>query len=391
MALVYTVAMGLSAGAAAVVARRIGEQDSTGAAVSAVQALLLGGLVSVGIGVLGGVFAREALALMGANAVVLDTGVEFTRIMLGGSVGVMLLFLANAIHRGAGDAAVAMRALWLANGLNIAVAPLLIFGLGPVPALGLAGAAVATAGARFVGAVYSIAYLFRPTARMRLTRAHLVVVPDIMRRIVSLSGAATLQMFIGMASWIGLVRVVSSFGSNAIAGYTIGMRVVMFALLPSFGLANAAATMVGQALGAGKPDRAEQAVWLAGFYNLCFLGAVGAVFVIFPQAIVSIFTADAAVQAYASSSLRIVAAGFLFYAYGMVLTQSFNGAGDTYTPTMINLVVYWLIEIPLAYVLAVQLGMGPQGVFVAVAVSFSLLAVISAVLFRRGKWKQQAV
>ena len=391
LTMVYALAMGLSIGASALVARRIGERDAEGAARSAVQALLMALAISVVLGALGAYFAPRLLALMGASQSVIDIGVNYARVMLGGEAAIILLFVVNAIFRGAGDAAIAMRVLWMANAINIVLGPCLIFGLGPFPELGVTGAAVATTIGRSSGAAYAIWRLTRPGGRIPVGRRHLRLDPKLMGQIARLSGAASVQAIVGTASWIGLVRIISTFGSSALAGYTIGIRVVIFALLPSFGMSNAAATMVGQALGAGKPDRAEEAVWKAGFYNLCFLGTIGAIFVLFAPALVSLFTSDPAVAVHAVSCLRVVASGFLFYAYGMVLTQSFNGAGDTFTPTIINLVVFWLWEIPLAYVLAVHLGLGPSGVFWSITIAFSTLAIVSALIFRRGHWKTRKI
>jgi putative MATE family efflux protein len=311
--------------------------------------------------------------------------------MLAGNVTVVMLFMVNAIFRGAGDAAIAMRTLWLANWINILLGPCLIFGLGPFPKLGIVGAAIATNIGRGSGAIFALTRLFRPGGRFDINRHHLKIEPNIMWRLVRLSATGTFQVFIGMASWIGLVRIISSFGSNAVAGYTFGIRVILFALLPSWGMSNAAATMVGQALGAKNPDRAERAVWRAGFYNMIFLGIVGLIFIIFAPQIIWFYTSDPDVAKYGVDCLRIVAYGFLFYAYGMVLGQSFNGAGDTWTPTIINLFVFWLWEIPLAYVLGVKLQFGPRGVFVAMTVAFSTLAVVSAAVFRRGRWKTRRV
>ena len=391
LTMVYALAMGLSIGASALVARRIGERDAEGAARSAVQALLMALAISVVLGALGAYFAPRLLALMGASRSVIDIGVNYARVMLGGEAAIILLFVVNAVFRGAGDAAIAMRVLWMANAIHIVLGPCLIFGLGPFPELGVTGAAVATTIGRSTGAAYAIWRLTRPGGRIPVGRRHLRLEPKLMGQIARLSGSASVQAIVGTASWIGLVRIISTFGSSALAGYTIGIRVVIFALLPSFGMSNAAATMVGQALGAGKPERAEEAVWKAGFYNLCFLGTIGAIFVLFAPALVSLFTSDPAVAVHAVSCLRVVASGFLFYAYGMVLTQSFNGAGDTFTPTIINLVVFWLWEIPLAYVLAVHLGMGPSGVFWSITIAFSTLAIVSAVIFRRGHWKTRKI
>ena len=284
-----------------------------------------------------------------------------------------------------------MRVLWLANTINIVLGPCFIFGLGPFPKLGVVGAAVATTIGRGSGVVYAFSRLIRSGGRFDIVRRHLKLEPLIMARLVRLSASGTFQVFIGMASWIGLVRTLSSFGSDAVAGYTIGIRVIIFALLPSFGLANAAATMVGQALGARKPDRAERAVWKAGFYNMIFLGIVGLAFVLFARQIIGLYGSDPKVVPYGVDCLRIVAYGFLFYAYGMVLTQSFNGAGDTRTPTIINLFVFWLWELPLAYVLAIVFGIGPRGVFIAITIAFSTLALVSGLLFRRGRWKTRVV
>lgn len=391
LAMVYAIAIGLSIGATAMVARRIGEGDRDGAAHTAVQALALGGIVSIVLGVAGIVLAPSLLGIMGASPAVVALGSRFTRIMLGGNATILLLFLINAIFRGAGDAAIAMRVLWLANFINIVLGPLLIFGVGPFPELGVAGAAVATNIGRGTGALYAISRLMRPGSRIAIGRRHLKLDPALMWRLVRLSTSGTFQVFIGMASWLGLIRILASFGSAALAGYTIGVRIIVFALLPSWGLSNAAATMVGQGLGAGKPERAERAVWMAGFYNMCFLGVIGLAFVLLAGPIVSLFTPDPEVSGYAVACLRTVALGFLFYAYGMVITQSFNGAGDTWTPTWINLLVFWLWEIPLAYALAIVYGFGPRGVFWSMTIAFSSLAVVSAVIFRRGKWKLKRV
>ncbi len=390
LTIIYTVAIGLSIGATAMVARRIGEQDAEGAARTAVQVIALGLIVSLILGTAGILLAPRLLALMGASPGVL-THVNYTRVMLGGNASVLLLFLINAVFRGAGDAAIAMRVLWLANAINIALGPCLIFGLGPFPKLGVTGAAIATTIGRGTGALFALSRLLRASGRVHVARRHLRLEPALITRLVRLSGAGTLQVFIGTASWIGLVRLISTFGSDALAGYTIGIRVILFALLPSWGMSNAAATMVGQALGARKPERAERAVWRAAFYNVCFLGAIGLIFVVCAGPIARLFTREPAVLYYATNCLRIVASGFLFYAYGMVLTQSFNGAGDTWTPTWINFLVFWLWEIPLAYVLAFHTTLGPRGVFLAITVAFSTLAIVSALIFRRGKWKAKMV
>ena len=391
MTLVYTAAMGLSIGVTAMVARRIGEKDPEGAARTAVQGVALGVGIAVVLGVGGAIFAPTLLGLMGATSEIIEPGVSYTRIMLGGNATVLLLFMINAIFRGAGDAAIAMRVLWLANAINIFLDPMLIFGIGPFPELGIMGAAVATNIGRGTAVLFQLYILARASGRVRVLARHIRLNLGVMWQLVRLSGTGTFQVFIGTASWIGLVRILSVFGSDVLAGYTIGIRVIIFAILPSWGMSNAAATMVGQALGAAKPERAEKAVWIAGFYNMIFLGIIGLIFIVFAPQIVSVFTSDPEPARYGVMCLRIVSMGFLFYAYGMVLTQSFNGAGDTWTPTIINLFIFWLLELPLAYVLAHPLGIGPRGVFIAMTVAFSSLAVVSAVIFRRGRWKTRKV
>ena len=391
LTIIYALAIGLSIGVTAMVARRIGEHDTDGAARVAIQSVFLGLLVAIILASIGAPLAPKLLTAMGAAPSVIEHGVWFTRIMLACNVTVVMLFMINAIFRGAGDAAIAMRVLWLANALNIILGPCFIFGLGPFPKLGIAGAAVATNLGRGTGAIYALSRLIRKGGRFEITRQHFRIEPSVMGRLLRLSAVGTFQVFIGMASWIGQVRIISTFGTDALAGYIVGVRVILFALLPSWGMSNAAATMVGQALGAKKPERAERSVWLAGLYNMCVLGCVGLLFVVFAPQIIWLFTADAAVAPYGVDCLRIIACGFLFYAYGMVLTQSFNGAGDTWTPTIINLFVFWLWELPLAYLLAVTLHFGPRGVFLAVTIAFSSLAIVSAIFFRRGKWKTRVV
>jgi putative MATE family efflux protein len=391
MTIIYAVAIGLSIGATAIVARRIGEKDRDRAARAAVQSIVLGVGVAIVIGVIGATFGAELLRAMGASDEVVRTGSGFARVMLGGSGTVLLLFLINAVFRGAGDAAIAMRVLWFANAINIVLGPCLIFGLGPFPELGVAGAAVGTTIGRGCGVVYQIVHLTRRGGRVEVYAHHLGLDLEVMKGILRVSGTAMFQNFIATASWMGLIRILTGFGSTAVAGNTIGIRIILFALLPSFGVSNAAATLVGQNLGAGKPERAEAAAWRAGLYNTICLSAVGLIFLLFAPALIGIFTNDAEVAAYGIRCLRIVAAGFLFYGYGMVLTQSFNGAGDTRTPTLIHLFCLWCWEIPLAWLLAYPLGFGPTGVFIAVSVAFSTLAVVSASLFRKGHWKLQRV
>ena len=391
MTLIYASAIGLSIGAAAIVARRIGEKDRDAAARAAIQSIALGLVVSVIIGIVGATYAPDLLRIMGASDEVLRTGSGFARVMLGGSGTVLMLFLINAVFRGAGDAAIAMRVLWFGNAINIALGPCLIFGIGPFPELGVMGAAVGTTIGRGCAVLYQVYQLTRPTGRLTVTRAHLGFDLPVMRGILSISGTAMFQNFVGTASWVGLMRILTGFGSAAVAGNTIGIRIILFALLPSFGVSNAAATLVGQNLGAGKPERAEAAAWKAGLYNTVCLGLVGLIFLLFAPFLIGIFTSDPDVAAYGVRCLRIVAAGFLFYGYAMVFTQSFNGAGDTRTPTMINLVCLWLWEIPLAWALAHPGGMGPTGVFTAVAIAFSTMALLSGWLFSKGTWKLRKV
>lgn len=391
LTIVYSVAMGLVIGATAVVSRRIGEKDSEGAAVAAVQVIGLGLLLSAVIGVIGFLFARRLLALMGADAGVLGAPALYATIMLSGCGSVVMLFLNNAIFRAAGDATVAMRVLWFANAINIVLDPMLIFGFGPIPALGVGGAAVATTIGRSTAVMVQLWLLVRGSGRIQIRWRHVRLAPDVMWAVCRLSGTGLLQILVDTTSWVMLVRVISAFGSPAVAGYTIGIRTVLFAILPAWGLSNAAATMVGQALGANKPERAEAAVWIACRYNLWFLGTIGAIFVILAPQIVAIYTSDPAVVPGAIACLRIVSLGFPLFAFGMVLTQAFNGAGDAWTPTWINLACFWAWQMPLAYVLALEWRLGPSGVYWAVMIAFSTLAGVSAVIFRRGRWKTRQV
>jgi putative MATE family efflux protein len=391
LTMIYTAAMGLSIGATALVARRIGEHDPEGAARAAGQSIVLALGVSAAIALAAAPQASALLRLMGASDEVVRTGSGFTSVMLGGNATVLLLFMLNAVFRGAGDAAIAMRVLVVGNLLNIVLGPCFIFGVGPFPELGVTGAAVATNIGRGTAVAIQVAVLARGGGRVPLALRHLRFDVEVMRTVLRLSVSGTIQILIGTASYIGLVRILSIYGSAALAGYTIAIRVILFALLPAFGVSNAAATLVGQNLGAGRPDRAERAVWTAALYNMIFLGSVGLVFVFAARPIAGLFTSDPLVQPFAVNGLRIVSAGFLFYAYGMVLTQAFNGAGDTWTPTVINLFVFWAWEIPLAWWLASGADLGPTGVFIAMAIAYSSLAVVSAILFRRGGWKRKRV
>lgn len=391
MAIVYTVALGLGIGATAVVARRTGENDEDGASRAASQALLLGLFVATALGVFGAWNAERLLGLMGATPSMIDSSSNYTRVMFGGNATVTLLFLINAIFRGAGDASIAMRMLWLGNAINIVLDPCLIFGWGPFPEMGVTGAAVATNIGRGTAVLVQLAVLFSGTTRVRVAWRYLRVLPSEMWTVCRLSGTGFLQILIDTSSWIGLVRLVASFGSDALAGYTIAIRIVMFAILPAWGLSNAAATMVGQALGAGKPDRAEEATWTAGRITAALLGVVSVMFLAGAPWIVGVFTTDPAVTPHAVTCLRIVSVGFVAFAYGFVLTQAFNGAGDPWTPTWLNFGCFWLWQIPLAYFLALYLGWGPTGVYWAITIAFSTSGLVSALMFRRGSWKKSVV
>jgi putative MATE family efflux protein len=391
LSIVYTMSMGLGMAATATVARRIGEKNPREASHAAAQALWLGVAFSIAIGVAGVVLAPKLLRLMGADDEVLRVGTSFTRLTLGGCMSVLLLFILNGVFRGAGDAATAMRSLMLANVINVVLNPCLIFGLGPFPEMGLLGSATATVIGRGVGVLYQLNILFRGGARVRLERG--VGGPDLrgMGRMLRMALGGIGQMLVSTVSWIALVRIISQFGAAALAGYTVALRIVIVALLPAWGLSNAAATLVGQNLGAGKPDRAEKSVWKTGLYNVQFLGAVAVVFILGAERIVAPFIQDPLAAGYAVDCLRYLSFGYVFYAYGMVMLQSFNGAGDTFTPTVINLCCFWLFQLPLAYVLAIPLGRGPAGVFIAITVAQSLSAVVAVLVFRRGKWKLRKV
>jgi len=391
LALLYAIAIGLSMSTTAMVARRIGEKDNAGAAVAAVQAIVTGIALSVPITLIGIFFSPKLLTLMGASPAIVETGWGYTAWMLGGNITIMLIFLNNAIFRGAGDAVIAMRALWLANIANIILDPCFIFGWGPFPEMGVAGAAVATNIGRGLGVIYQFIMLFRRHGRIHLNRQNVKLDVAVMLRLLRVSVGGILQFLIATASWVGLVRIISVFGSAALAGYTVAIRIIVFGILPSWGLANAAATLVGQNLGAQKPERAERAVWLTSVCNMIFLGGIGAVFIFFAEPLILLFTKDPAVVPIGAECLRIVSYGYLFYAFGMVIVQAFNGAGDTYTPTVINFFCYWLFQIPLAYWLAQSAGYGPDGVFWAICIAESIIAVVGMMVFRRGKWKERKI
>jgi putative MATE family efflux protein len=351
----------------------------------------LGIALAVILGLAGGALAPHLLALMGASVSTIQTGAGYTRVMLGGSITVVLLFVLNAVFRGAGDAAVAMRTLWLANGINIVLGPFLVFGWGPFPEMGVVGAAVATTIGRGVGVCYQVATLARTRGRLHVLRRHLQYATPAMAAVLRVARSGVAQVLVETASWVGLVRVLATFGSEVLAGYTIAIRIILFALLPSWGIANAAATLVGQNLGARQPERAAQAVWRAALYNVVFLGTVGVVLIVAAPRIVAAFTSEGVVFTHGVLCLRVVAAGFPFYAYGLVVARAFNGAGDTRTPTYINLICFWLLEIPLAYLLSTTMGFGPWGAYLAITIAFSSVAVLSVVLFRRGRWKAVGV
>ncbi len=391
MIVIYTIAFGLSIGASATVARRIGEKDGDSAARAAVQVMLLGLFLSAILCVVGAVWAPELLALMGADTDVLVQGTMYARVTLGGSATAFLLFLVNAVFRGAGDAAVAMRVLILGNGLNCLLDPALIFGIGPFPELGLTGAAIATTIGRGVGLIYALVLLTRGTGHLAVRAQHLAIEARTMLSIAQLSGWGTVQVALSSMSWIALVKIVSAFGSAALAGYTIAIRIILFALMPAFGIGAAAATMVGQSLGAKLPDRAETSVWTAAKFNVMALGTIGVVFLIFAPGIVRLFTSAPEVARVAVYGLRVIGLGFPVYALGMVFEQSFNGAGDTRTPTWINFFCFWIVQIPLAWMLSSWLGLQERGVFIAVPAAYTVLAIVSTFLFRRGAWKTQLV
>jgi len=391
LSLVFAVGLGLSLSTTAMVARRIGEKDPSGAAVAGVQAIVLGLVVSLVIGLPCFFLAPRLLQLMGASPQVVTVGWNYARIALGGSGAILMLFLNNAIFRGAGDAAIAMRLLWVSNIINLALDPCLIFGWGPFPKLGVTGAALATFTGRSIGVGYQFYRLLRGSERIRILRQHIRINFAVLLRLVRVSLTGILQFAIAHTSWIGLVRIVSIFGSAALAGYTIAIRIVIFVILPSWGLSNAAATLVGQNLGAKQPERAASSVWRTGFYNMIFLGIIGLLFVAFAEPIVKLFTHDPAVVPLAASCLRIISYGNIGYAYGMVMLQAFNGAGDTVTPTIVNLFGFWLLEIPLAYLLAIPMHMQARGAYFSIVAAEAAIAAVSIVLFKQGRWKKQQI
>jgi putative MATE family efflux protein len=391
LTLVFAVGVGLSLSTTAMVARRIGEKNREGAATAAVQAIVLGIFFSALFGIPCWFAPGKLLHWMGASREIVAVGSGYAKVALGGCGVVVLLFLNNAVFRGAGDAAVAMRVLFVSNVLNMILDPCLIFGIGPFPRMGVTGAAIATLTGRSFGVVYQFFLLKQGSEHIRILARHIRLNLAVMARLIRVSLSGIVQFLIAQTSWIGLVRIISLYGSAAVAGYTIGIRIIIFAILPAWGLSNAAATLVGQNLGAQKPDRSEKAVWVTGFYAMLFLGVIGAIFLVFDAQIVKLFTRDAAVLPQAITCLRILSYGNIAYAYGMVMLQAFNGAGDTKTPMIVNFFAYWLLEIPLAYVLAVHAKMEALGVYIAILAAEASIAVTSTLLFRRGKWKMQKI
>src|SRR5438105_1152162 len=391
LSLVFAIGLGLSLSTTAMVARRIGEKDPAAAAVAGVQAIILGLTISVLVGVPCLFYAPDLLRWMGASPQIISVGSGYARIALAGGGVIMMLFLNNAIFRGAGDAAIAMRLLWVSNIINLVLDPCLIFGWGPFPRLGVTGAALATLIGRSIGVLYQFYRLLKGTERIRILTRQIRLQWNVLFRLLRVSLTGILQFAIAHTSWIGLVRIVSTFGAAALAGYTIAIRIVIFVILPSWGLSNAAATLVGQNLGAGKPDRAETSVWRTGFYNMLFLGGVGVILIMFAEPAVRLFTHDPEVIPLAASCLRILSYGNIGYAYGMVMLQAFNGAGDTITPTWVNLFGFWFLEIPLAYWLAIPMYLRSKGVFFSIVIAEGSIALAGILLFRRGRWKQQKI
>ena len=391
LVLVMAVAFGLSMGVTAVVARRVGEHDRDGAAKAAVQSILIGLGFALLIFAIAFPFAPRLLRWMGAGPGILRAGSLYTRIMLSSSGIILLLFLINAVFRGAGDAAIAMRVLWLANFINLGLDPCLIRGLGPFPKLGVTGAAVSTSIGRSIGILFQLYMLSRGSAHLEILRKHIRVKLKLMWNIFEVAGIGVLQLLIATASWLVMVRMIQSFGSQATAGYTVAIRIVIFSTLPSWGLGSAAATLVGQNLGAKQPERAEQSVWRASFFNAVFLAFVSSAFLIFAPQLVGVFTNDPEVIRYGASCLRIISCCYVLWAYGEVIVQAFNGAGDTWTPTWINFFVYWIVQLPLAYILSMRLHVGPNGAYYGILTAEILLSVISIYVFKKGRWKLKVV
>jgi len=389
--IVYALGFGLSIAVTAIVARRIGEKNPEKAAVAAGQAILLTLIISVAIAIPGAIYATEILMLMGLPEEMASAYSGYTAIILGSNVIVMLLFVNNAIFRSAGNAAISMKVLWLANILNIVLDPCLIFGLGPFPELGITGAAIATSTGRGIAVIWQLWLLFNGSGRVKLSMKHFVPRPAEMARLLNLSWSAIMQNIIATASWVVLMRFMAQYGSEVLAGYTIAIRILMFCLLPSWGISNAASTLTGQNLGAGEPERAEKAVWATGKINVVLLGIISAVLIIWSEYFIGVFTNQPGVIESGAEGLRIVSYGMVAYGLGMVMHQSFNGAGDTRTPLWLNLISFWIIEIPLAWFLAVTLEMEESGVFYAILIAESTLTILGVWLFKRGKWKSMLI
>ena len=389
--LVYAVAIGLSMAATAVVARRIGEKDIKEARESAVQAIFLGIVVALIVGVIGFLYAKEILVLMGAEQDLINEGYGYTQLLIGGNITILLLFLINAIFRGAGDASIAMWTLVLSNGLNLILDPIFIFGWGPVPEFGVMGAAIATNIGRGSAVLFQFGILFFGWSRIKIGLKDIVIRFSVMFNLIKVSIGGIAQFLIGTSSWVFLMRMMSEFGSEVLAGYTIAIRVMLFTLMPSWGMSNAAATLVGQNLGAKQPDRAETSVWKTGRYNAYFMAVVSVIYLLFAYDIVGWFNDNPVVIENGGLCLQIIAAGYIFYAYGMVVTQAFNGAGDTKTPTKINLIAFWMFQLPFAYLAAITFKMGALGVFLAITLAEVMLAVIAIVWFKKGNWKKVQV
>jgi putative MATE family efflux protein len=391
LVLVFGIALGLSMATTAFVARRIGEKDPEGAGAVAVQSIIIGLAISGVVGVIGVLFAPHLLQIMGATPAVIAIGHRYTAVLLGGSLVIFLIFLINAIFRGAGDAALAMRTLWLANAINIILDPCLINGWGPFPHLGVMGAAVATTTGRAVGVLYQINALMRGASRVRIHLHQLRLNVAVMTNLIRVSFTGMIQFLISTASWLALIRIASLFGTAAVAGYGLGIRIFMFIILPSWGLSNAAATLVGQNLGAGHPERSEKAVYQTGLYNMCYMAVLSALFLLGAPQIAGFFTTDQAVLSVAVTLLRVLSIGNICYAWGMVLVQAFNGSGDTRTPSVINFFCYWCFQIPLAWFLATRAGMGPKGVFSSIPAAEAAMTIAAMFMFRRGTWKTKKI
>lgn len=388
---IYAIAIGLGMATTSMVSRRIGEKKPDAASFTAFQAIMTGVIVSVIIGIPGAIFAKDLLRTMGATGQIVESMSGYTRIMLGGNIVIMMLFIINAIFRSAGDAAVAMKVLWIGNIINIILDPCLIFGLGPFPHLGVTGAAVATNIGRGTAVLVQFYLLFSGKKRIKLKRAHLRINFKLMIKLLKLSFGSIGQNLIGTTSWIALVRILSTFGSEVVAGYTIAIRIIGFTILPSWGISNAASTLVGQNLGAKKPERAEKAVWVTAWINMILLSLIGLIYVLFPEPFIRLFITNDNVVKSGILGLRIISIGFVSYGLGMVLVNSFNGAGDTSTPLKINIFAFWFLEIPLAWFLAMKAGLDESGVFIAIVVAESFMTLTAWIIFRKGRWKLKEV